>query len=91
MCNLPGPGIKPVSPALADGFPTPGPPAKSCICFSDKKENKHLEIKCPPEQAKAGRGLHTAQLLLLFPHHLDRARMLVAGCQVANEAEDGAT
>ena len=27
--NLPGPGIKPMSPALADGFLTTGPPGKS--------------------------------------------------------------
>ena len=27
--DLPGPGIKPVSPALAGGFQTPGPPKKS--------------------------------------------------------------
>ena len=29
MCNLPGPGTEPVSPALADGFLTTGPPEKS--------------------------------------------------------------
>ena len=29
MRNLPGPGIKPVSPALAGGFLTTGPPWKS--------------------------------------------------------------
>ena len=31
MYVLPGPGIKPVSPALADGFLTPGPPGKSYL------------------------------------------------------------
>ena len=31
MWNLPGPGIKPVSPALAGGFLTTGPPGKSCF------------------------------------------------------------
>ena len=30
-CVLPGPGIKAVSPALADGFLTPGPPGKSYL------------------------------------------------------------
>ena len=78
-----------MSPALAEAFPTPGPAGKSWICFSDKKVNKCFEIKCPPEQAKARRGLHAARLLL--PHHLDRARMLAAGCQAASVAEDGAT
>ena len=29
MWDLPGPGIKPLSPALADGFLTTGPPEKS--------------------------------------------------------------
>ena len=28
-----GPGIKPVSPALAGGFLTPGPPGKSSVYF----------------------------------------------------------
>ena len=34
MWILPGPGIEPVSPALAGGFLTPGPPGKSWIFFS---------------------------------------------------------
>ena len=37
MWTLPGPGIKPVSPALADGFLTSGPPGKpitSVVFFS---------------------------------------------------------
>ena len=29
MWNLPGPGIKPMSPALAGGLSTTGPPGKS--------------------------------------------------------------
>ena len=33
MWDLPGPGIEPVSPALADGFLTTGPPGKSLGCF----------------------------------------------------------
>ena len=28
MWDLPGPGLEPVSPALADGFLTTGPPGK---------------------------------------------------------------
>ena len=31
MWNLPGPGIKPMSPALAAGFLTTGPPGKSIL------------------------------------------------------------
>ena len=40
MCDPPGPGIEPMSPALAGGFPTTAPPGKSlhhysfvCACF----------------------------------------------------------
>ena len=32
MWDLPGPGIEPVSPALAGGFLTTGPPGKASIC-----------------------------------------------------------
>ena len=32
MRDLSGPGIEPVSPALADGFLTTGPPGKSLGC-----------------------------------------------------------
>ena len=32
MCNLPGPGIEPISRALVDGFLTTGPPGKSNVC-----------------------------------------------------------
>ena len=31
MWDLPGPGLEPVSPALAGGFLTPAPPGKPCI------------------------------------------------------------
>ena len=33
MWNLPGPGIEPVSPALAGGFLTTGPPGKPTLWF----------------------------------------------------------
>ena len=33
MWDLPGPGLKPVSPALAGGFLTTAPPGKSCLSF----------------------------------------------------------
>ena len=33
MWGLPGPGIKPVSPALAGGFLTTAPPGKSLLCI----------------------------------------------------------
>ena len=32
MWDLPGPGIEPVSPVLAGGFLTAGPPGKSWLC-----------------------------------------------------------
>ena len=32
MWDLPGPGIKPVSPALAGGFLSTAPPGKFCVC-----------------------------------------------------------
>ena len=31
MWDLPGPGLEPVSPALAGGFLTTAPPGKSCV------------------------------------------------------------
>ena len=35
MRNLPGPGIKSMSPALAGGFLTTGPPRKSSVSLSE--------------------------------------------------------
>ena len=32
MWDLPGPGLEPVSPALAGGFLTTAPPEKPCFC-----------------------------------------------------------
>ena len=32
MWDLPGPGLEPVSPALADGFLTTVPPGKTQVC-----------------------------------------------------------
>ena len=37
MWDLPGPGLEPVSPALADGFLTTVPPGKSHVCFLEVK------------------------------------------------------
>ena len=37
MLNLPGPGIEPVSPALAGGFLTTGPPGKPLVILSKEK------------------------------------------------------
>ena len=34
MWDLPGPGIEPVSPALADGFLTTAPPGKPQLCHN---------------------------------------------------------
>ena len=35
--DLPGPGLEPMSPALAGGFLTTAPPGKSAIVFLEKK------------------------------------------------------
>ena len=40
MWDLPGPGLKPVSPALAGGFLTTAPPGKFQDCFL----NRHQEL-----------------------------------------------
>ena len=37
MLNLPGPGIGPVSPALAGGFLTTGPPGRPLIILCKEK------------------------------------------------------
>ena len=37
MWDLPGPGLKPMSPALAGGFLTTEPPGKPCTTFKRKK------------------------------------------------------
>ena len=34
MWDLPGPGLDPMSPALASGFLTTVPPGKPCVVFS---------------------------------------------------------
>ena len=40
MWDLPGPGLEPVSPALADGFLTTAPPGKSSIFILNRKVRK---------------------------------------------------
>ena len=46
MWNLPGPGLEPVSPALADRFLTTGPPGKSQMkIYNEQAEKKALERK----------------------------------------------
>ena len=44
MWNLPGPGIKPVFPALAAGFLTAGPPGKSWQEFFFNKNSPYAKI-----------------------------------------------
>ena len=41
MWNLPRPGVEPVSPALADGFLTTGPPEMSIVCVCLFLNNSH--------------------------------------------------
>ena len=45
MWNLPGPGIEPVSPALAGGFLTTAPPGKSYIIVFELQDIKEKDIK----------------------------------------------
>ena len=45
MWNLPGPGIEPVSPGVAGGFPTTGPPGSP--------ELEAALVLCLPEAPKA--------------------------------------
>ena len=47
MWDVPGPGIEPVSPALAGGFLTTGPPGKSpnlLIFILNTKINVHTRV-----------------------------------------------
>ena len=48
MCNLPRPGIKPVSPALQDGFLTTRPSGKLCIV------SLHCYIRIPLQYVLCG-------------------------------------
>ena len=46
--DLPGPGLEPMSPALAGGFLTTAPPGKSWSCIllgSGKKQRSAVEVK----------------------------------------------
>ena len=51
MWDLPGPGLEPVSPALAGGFLTTAPPGKSKNCFLDMIF-RTLEFCTSPSQTK---------------------------------------
>ena len=44
MWGLPGPGLKPVSPALAGGFLTTAPPENSLTLSSDRTEDTDTTI-----------------------------------------------
>ena len=47
MWDPPGPGLKPMSPALAGRFSTTAPPGKACICFlmSGSQKGKKRKMK----------------------------------------------
>ena len=58
MWDLPGPGLEPVSPALAGGFSTTAPPGKVPLALNQK-----LEMKLSEEgMLKARRGLKLGPL-----------------------------
>ena len=44
MWDLPGPGLEPVSPALAGGFLTTAPPGKSLDLILDRKINMYVYV-----------------------------------------------
>ena len=44
MWDLPGPGLEPVSPALAGGFLTTAPPGKSICRLSDDGHSDWCEV-----------------------------------------------
>ena len=46
MWDLPGPGFKPVSPAVAGGFLTTAPPGKSKIQYSNSTSFLYSRISC---------------------------------------------
>ena len=64
MWDLPGPGLEPVSPALAGGFLTTAPPGESANMFNHNIKKKKLNtrggkqlgilIQCHSEQPWAG-------------------------------------
>ena len=44
MWNLPGPGIKPMSSALAGGVLSTGPPGNSCLCILHSSGASYLHL-----------------------------------------------
>ena len=42
MWNLPGPGLEPMSPALAGGYLTSVPPGKSCAVILNDAAGEYL-------------------------------------------------
>ena len=57
MWNLPESGIEPLSPALAGGFLTTGPPGKSYLDISVSRDslNKAEEANFPTESSTTSR------------------------------------
>ena len=66
MWDLPGPGLEPVSPALAGGFLTIAPPGKSLIIFiyefSNCEFSYSLKFICNPKSFVATHGHARSQL-----------------------------
>ena len=72
MWDLPGPGIKPVSPALAGGFLTTAPPGKPYLSIFKEKENF-------PSLATVGaQGLGAATLAVQF--HVSQVPSIRRAC-----------
>ena len=45
MWDLPGPGLEPMSPALAGGFLTTVPPGKAPVCLLKVKIHRRMQDK----------------------------------------------
>ena len=78
MWDLPGPGLEPVSPALADRFLTTAPPGKPLI-FSLELELDQLPIKCfhihPKREKRKGLGVFVCLFYwILMPAESQMAR-----------------
>ena len=81
MWNLPRPGVKPVSPALAGWFLTTGPPGRACLPSSSFKwghqsyANQNSDyVRGEPEPLNTGLGAHS-QSRHSLPLNLARPRM----------------
>ena len=65
MWDLPGPGIEPVSPALAGGFLTTVPLGKSNILILEMRQLWLLEVNLSIASRVSVRGMSPSQICLI--------------------------